>query len=164
MQNKINQYLWSQFGASIDMLENAIDACPVEVWNRNKGLFDFWYLAYHTIFWLDFYLTAKPEEYNPYKDFGTTEFDPEGILPYKVFTHAELKEFLDHCRKKCRKRIEGLTEDNMHITYKGGSVEMPQYELMLYQIRHVHHHTGQLNLLLRQQIDSAPLWVKRAAS
>jgi len=32
----------------------------------------------------------------------------------------------------------------------------------LYNLRHVQHHAAQLNLILRQTIDSAPPWVGRA--
>jgi uncharacterized damage-inducible protein DinB len=32
-------------------------------------------------------------------------------------------------------------------------------ELLLYNMRHVQHHTAQINLILRQIIDSAPRWV-----
>jgi len=35
-------------------------------------------------------------------------------------------------------------------------------ELLIYNLRHVQHHTAQLNLLLRQKTDSAPRWVGRA--
>jgi hypothetical protein len=31
-------------------------------------------------------------------------------------------------------------------------------------MRHVQHHAAQLNLILRQQIDSAPRWVVKAKS
>ena len=35
-------------------------------------------------------------------------------------------------------------------------------EVVLYHIRHVQHHTAQLNLILRQETDSAPGWVGKA--
>ena len=35
-------------------------------------------------------------------------------------------------------------------------------ELLLHSMRHVQHHAAQLNLILRQSIDSAPRWVSRA--
>jgi uncharacterized damage-inducible protein DinB len=35
-------------------------------------------------------------------------------------------------------------------------------ELSFYNMRHVQHHTAQLNLLLRQTIADAPKWVGRA--
>ena len=91
MENKTNKYVWAQFGASIEMLENAIDLCPKEVWYQKKDFSDFWYLAYHTIFWLDFYLAEIPESFVPFQNFGLTELDPEGILPDKVFSKEELK-------------------------------------------------------------------------
>jgi len=34
--------IWQQFGAAIDMLENAMRACPEDVWP------ECWYIAYHT--------------------------------------------------------------------------------------------------------------------
>ena len=36
---------------------------------------------------------------------------------------------------------------------------MPRAEVVIYNLRHVQHHVAQLNLLLRQRIDSAPQWV-----
>jgi hypothetical protein len=36
-----------QFHAAIDMLGNAIEACPETVW-AGRGRFAFWSLAYHT--------------------------------------------------------------------------------------------------------------------
>jgi hypothetical protein len=44
--------LWRQFGASIDMRENALLACPDDVWNDNTQP-EFWYITYHTLFFLD---------------------------------------------------------------------------------------------------------------
>jgi uncharacterized damage-inducible protein DinB len=35
-------------------------------------------------------------------------------------------------------------------------------EILLYNMRHVQHHAAQLNLLLRQAINDAPVWVSKA--
>ena len=161
MQDKINKYVWAQFGASIDMLEKAIDLCPSNLWNQNKGFADFWYIAYHALFFIDFYLTASPRKFTPFKDFGITELDPKGILPDKVFTKNELKTYVEHCRNKCRRTIKSIKEDSLKTDYKFGTLELNFFELILYNMRHVQHHTAQLNLLLRQQVDSSPKWVRR---
>lgn len=42
-----------------------------------------------------------------------------------------------------------------------GSLDGTALELLLYNMRHVQHHTAQLNLILRQETDSAPGWVAR---
>ncbi len=161
MQNKINDYVWAQFGASIEMLENAVDLCPQKAWNQKNDFSDFWYIAYHAIFWLDFYLAESPDKFVPLLNFGTTELDPEGLLPGRVFSKEELKLYVDHCRTKCKTTIESIDEKKGNMEYRFGSVELSFFELILYNMRHVQHHTAQLNLLLRQQIDSAPKWVKR---
>jgi hypothetical protein len=39
--------------------------------------------------------------------------------------------------------------------------DLNELEHLLYNMRHVQHHMAQLNLILRQVIDSAPNWVGR---
>src|SRR5437667_3626130 len=64
--------LWQQFGATIDMLENALLACPSTHWHgrlwsdqkdhpQPSESAAFWYITYHTLFWLDLYLTGSRE-------------------------------------------------------------------------------------------------------
>jgi hypothetical protein len=151
----------SQFGAAIDMLANAIKACPEELWKDRTQNPEYWYLVYHTLFWLDFYLTDCPDDFIPLTPFTLSELDPDGLLPERVYTKNELLTYLEHGRKKCQQTIENLRDEKASKSYKFGSVEMNFGELLLYNLRHVQHGVGQLNLILRQKTDSAPRWVKR---
>ena len=56
----IRESIWNQFGASLDMLENAIVMCPDEHWDTQ---IKFWYTSYHCIFWTDYYLTTEPSQF-----------------------------------------------------------------------------------------------------
>ncbi len=165
--------IWNQFGAAIDMLENAVHACPDNVWGdfskkpewKKKDVVGFWYLIYHTLFFLDYYLSEEVEsekDFAPPAPFTLSEFDPEGALPERVYTKEELLSYLDFCRKKFGLLMAGLTEEGAHrasgIPYRNMTVA----ELLLYNMRHVQHHAAQLNLILRQSIDSAPDWVSKA--
>ena len=161
MESFNKEILWSQFGAAIDMLRNAILECPMDLWNNRNRQPEFWYLAYHTLFWLDFYLTENPSEYIPREPFGITELDPAGILPGRLFTQDELIDFLDIGRTKCKSVINRLTTEKAAEKYEFGSVNLPFLELILYNMRHVQHHTAQMNLILRQQINNAPAWIKK---
>jgi hypothetical protein len=154
--------LWQQFGASIDMLGNAIDACPDELWSDRSQQPEYWYLVFHTLFWLDFYLSESREAFAPQPPFGLEEMDPAGVLPERVYTKDELKTFLEHGRRKCRAYIDNLEDETAGQRCKAGSPDMSVVELLLYNMRHVQHHAAQLNLILRQKIDSAPGWVSRA--
>ncbi len=159
MKNQLNESLWTQFGASIDMLENAIKACPAEHWETDTK---FWYNAYHTLFFLDYYLTMEPKIFSPPPPFTLSEFGDE--MPEKVYSKSELLGYLQYCRIKCYQLIADLTEDKLNARWinASGSMNYPVFELLLYNMRHVQHHAAQLNLLLRQGIDDAPGWVSRA--
>ena len=161
MLEVLKPLLWQQFGAAIQMLENAIVTCPEEVWATDKREFDFWYNAYHTIFWLDYYLSDSSEAFQPTEPFGVTDLDPSGLLPERVFTRAELLAYLGLARQKCRQRIHHLEADRI---FEGGSRDFTHLELLLYNLRHVQHHVGQLNQLLRQRTDDAPRWVARVGT
>ena len=148
-----------QFGASIDMLENAVTACPIEVWGDRSRRPEFWYVVYHTLFYLDLYLGGSVHGFVPPAPFTLDEMDPAGVMPDRVYTKAELQTYLEHTRDKCRAAIAGMTDERarQRCTFSWG--EMSFAELMLDNMRHVQHHAGQLNLILRQQTDSAPRWV-----
>jgi hypothetical protein len=157
----IKEILYSQFAASIEMLENAMKACPDKLWGDRKYKPEFWYLVYHTLFWLDFYLTDSPDKFFPPPPFTLSELDPEGLLPERVYARTELLTYLDYGRNKCKNVIDKLTDEKANKQYEYGSVEMSFGELLLYNMRHVQHGAAQLNLILRQKTDSAPRWVKR---
>ena len=154
--------IWRQFGAAIDMLENAIVACPANVWGDRPGWHEFWYLASHTLFFLDYYMSETAEGFAPPPPFGLEELDPDGVLPPRVYTKEELLTYLEHCRVKTRKAIGSLTDEKAGQEAVSLRPGLTFVELYLYTMRHVQHHAGQLNLILRQKIDSAPGWVSKA--
>ena len=152
----------SQFGAAIDMLENAIKLCPEDLWADRSKKHELWYMAHHTLFWLDLYLYGSIEGFRPPEPFGLEELDPKGVLPERVYSKTELLSYLKYCRKRCRQSLAELTEDSARRLCKFGRREISYAELLLYNLRHVQHHTAQLNLLMRLAIDKAPRWVGRS--
>lgn len=159
MDDDLKAALWRQFGAAIDMLENAVRACPEELWGDRSRRPEFWYTVYHTLFWLDVYLSDSDEGFAPPAPFNLDEFDPAGVLPERVYAKREMLDYLEHGRAKCRARIASLTEETARRRCVFGSIEGSAAEILLDNMRHVQHHTAQLNLILRQVTDSAPLWV-----
>ncbi len=153
--------VWSQFGAAIDMLENSINACPDEVWDDGTRTFSsYWYMVSHTLFWLDFYLSGAPINFAPPAPFGLEEFDPAGVIP-RVYTKDELQNYLQYCREKLRAVVNDLNEETADRICKVGTKEFVFAELLLDNLRHVQHHTAQLNLILRQKTDDASRWVSQ---
>jgi hypothetical protein len=154
--------IWQQFGAAIDMLKNALVACPDDLWGDRSRKPEFWYTAYHTLFWLDLYLSDSKEGFAPPPHFTLSEFEPD-LAPERVFSKDELLSYLAHGREKCRATITAMTAEKAQRRCGFERVDVSVAELLLYNMRHVQHHTGQLNTLLRQAIDSAPRWVVKAS-
>ena len=151
-----------QFGAAIDMLDNALLACPEELWGDQTQAQQFWYITYHCLFWLDLYLTGSVEGFTPPASFTLDELDPASIPPERVYTKDELRSYLIHCRTKCQDIIEALTDERAQEVCPIGKRGVSFIEHLLYNMRHVQEHASQLSLILGQKYGSAPGWVGSA--
>jgi hypothetical protein len=162
LQTRWKDLLWPQFGAAIEMLENAIEACPDALWGDRDREPEPWYLVYHTLFWLDMYLSDRPEGFHPPAPFNLDELDPAGVLPERVYSRVEMLEYLQHGRAKCRAALAALSDEKAMLEAPFEWVDATYAQLHLSNMRHVQHGAAQLNLLLRQEGGSAPRWVKKA--
>jgi uncharacterized damage-inducible protein DinB len=161
MNNTMKEIIWQQFGAAIDMLENAVLACPDDLWGDRSQRPEFWYVVFHTLFFIDLYLSDSDVGFAPPAPFTLDEMDERGLMPERVYTKEELLKYLEHGRKKCRTTITGMTEEKAKRRCGFHWLDISVAEVLLYNMRHVQHHAGQLNLILRQKIDSAPRWVRK---
>lgn len=164
----LKESLWKQFGASINMLTNAVSQWPDEDWHTNKRFF---YMAYHVSVFLDYYLTIPYKNFTsplPFTIIESGDIPDEAIddvVPDRIYSKAELLVYLQTSREKCRLLIAGLTEKKLTERWVEKFEDGMNYsvlEILLYNMRHVQHHAAQLNLLLRQAVDDAPGWVARA--
>lgn len=159
MDTAFKESLWKQFGASIDMLENAILLCTNELWDNDKK---FWYIVYHCLFYLDYYLAPEPKKFSPPSPYTLSELDPSGAMPERSYSKEELLSYLRYGRQKCHNLVMSMTDETANSRWVNNNKNFSVFEMLLYNMRHVQHHAGQLNLLLRQEIDDAPQWVSQA--
>lgn len=167
MIDALKESLWKQFGASIDMLKNAIVQWPEESWNTERKFF---YNAYHCLVFLDYYLTIPAKKLSsalPFTITASKDVPAEAIddlIPDRVYSKKELLDYLQSSREKCHQIIKGLTEDGLIERWieDSGTKNYSVLEILLYNMRHVQHHAAQLNMLLRNKIKNAPRWVRRA--
>jgi DinB family protein len=154
------ELIGQQFGAALEMLENAIGACPEDQWDAGSR---YWYIAYHTAFWTDYYLSDTPNEndYRPPEPFTLSEFE-DGQLPEREYTKAEVLDLLRHVRRRLHSQLQNNTaEELLERRFTNAYKNYSLFELLLYNMRHVQHHAAQLNLLLRQGGTAPPDWVSR---
>jgi hypothetical protein len=158
----VNQnMLWRQFNIAIDSFAVALKGCPPELWEQRlwedepdqwvaSGFGTFWYLCYHTLFWLDLYLTGAEEGFTPLGPFDLIEMQANETLP-RVYSKEELLGYLDTCRQRCHATITGLTIEQALRPCSFGWGDLPFAELLIYTMRHVQEHAAQLNYFLSQQ-------------
>lgn len=164
MDSNLKTSLWRQFGASIDYLADSVSACPDHLWqaplwqtpHSRPERAQFWYVTYHTLFWLDLYLTGAEEGFLPPAPFSLIEQDGDEPMPERVYTKDELLAYLKDCRERCRETIAALTDETAQQRCQFGWGECSFLELIPYNMRHVHGHASQLNMLLGQNGISAP--------
>jgi DinB superfamily len=167
MEPDLKTSLWRQFGASIDYLADTMSACPDALWraslwqtpNKDPKFSQFWYVSYHTLFWLHLYLTGTEEGFVPPAPFTLIEQDEDGPLPERVYTKAELQGYLSDGRAKCKAIIDSLSDETAERRCQFGWGECSFLELLIYNLRHVHGHASQLNMLLGQNGIATPDYV-----
>ena len=167
-----NKMLWRQFGAAIDNFGDVLRDCPDDLWKKQlwddqpdqwvaAGFSTFWYLCYHTLFWLDLYLTGAEEGFVPPAPFDLVEMEAGESLP-RIYTREELLGYWTYCRQRCRETIEPLSIEQANRLCRFPWGDLTFAELQLYNLRHVQEHGAQLRMFIGQQAGKPAQWVSRA--
>lgn len=151
------------------MLINVVSNCPNNFFEQNPR---FYYIAFHSTIFLDYYLTIPPSNFLPLLAFTQKEDKDrpkesiDDLIPDKVYSKQEVVDYLIKSREKCRQLIDSLTEEKLSERFKEGDepndMDYPILEILLYNMRHTQHHTAQLNMLLRQDVEKHMGWSFRA--
>lgn len=98
--------LHEQFGAAIKMLENVIKSCPAEFWDERTSGPPFWQVAYHTMWFLDWYLGGSKEEHEAFiPKFEGERYENLDKLPKEKITCEQLLTYLFDIKGKANQRM-----------------------------------------------------------
>jgi hypothetical protein len=157
-----------QFAAAIQMIRLAIEACPDQLWDDRADGSPFWHLAYHALFYTDFYLSENEKTFRA-RDFheNKAQFLPgdygehAGIVntPERAFRKDQLLDYADHCLRKCDDTFEKLTNERVLERCGFWWYQLSVGEFLLNTLRHAQHHAGQLALLLRRHAGVGSDWL-----
>jgi len=174
MESLFRKCLWQNFGAAIDMLKEEIDLCPDDLWQKEGK---FYYLSYHTIIFLDYYLTSPVRDFKPVLTYTIVDADKlpsdavDDVIPDDFYSKKDCIDYLGKIREKCKNLILlgphekfgqpwiDKTEVNMHGLCPNTVINYSLLEILFYNFRHIQHHVGQLNLMLRQKANNAADWI-----
>jgi DinB superfamily len=117
----------------------------------------FWLVAYHCLFFVDFYLWDGTGDWSPPPEFaGGHAEQPIGAdgaapLPSGTYSRSELLGLVDHCRKRSRGVLSALTDEQLSLRcgswhpHRGKTFR----ELLQVNLAHLGEHGGQLEAAVR---------------
>jgi hypothetical protein len=152
--------LQRHFVPTYDMLSRLVDHCPAELWDAPCGGYAFWHLVYHTAYWVDYWVrtdySGAPWQSMTFDDKDVTfELDK----PFTdILTQAELAAYLAAISAKVDRFFDELTD----VDVLGPIVERSDLtygDVLLMQVRHIQHHVGLCNAILREHDAEAVPWL-----
>ena len=176
MTTQLKDCLCKNFLAAIDMFTNVVRLCPDELWKDKK----FFNLTYHTAIFLEYYLSSPVKDFRPILTYTLYAADKlpidavDDVIADRHFTKNEVIRQLLTVREKCQSLISQATMDkllarwihdeevDLHGLCPSVVVNYSLLEILMYNLRHLQHHTGQLNLFMRQQANVATDWISHA--
>ena len=145
----VKHMLRSQYGAALRMLADCVAACGDEHYEGRIAGATFRQIAYHTLFFTDFYLSATEGEFRLRRLHrrGGDERGPDlcpGLSPDETLAYARL------CRRKAARSLAAETEPSLRGPSGFVRRDVSRAELHVYNIRHIQHHTGAMSAYLRR--------------
>jgi hypothetical protein len=155
-----------QIGAAFKMLENVINNANDTTWTSRLNNMPFWQICYHVLWYTDFYFHANQETFRP------QSFDMEGIKNYWIKPDSQMienqkhpiskKDMLFYCnygRQKAQQFIDGIDVTYFTTPSPFEWHGFPKIDIVDYNIRHLQHHIGQLDIILRREQDIGNPWI-----
>lgn len=147
--------LTNQYEAVFCMLNTCIDRCPDSGWDAPVGTKPFSQVAFHTLFFTDYYLGTSPDGFRdqPFHLENTEHFrdyeEFEWREPVLLYERPFVTRYVQHCRTKARDAIAAEAAESLNGPSRFPRRDFTRAELYVYNMRHVHHHAAQFSLRLR---------------
>jgi len=158
MIDYIKTILTGQFEAALCMMDRCIRACPAgaagpaDHWEGRIANGTFRWVAYHTLFWLDLYLSPGDEHDFVLRDIHHRGGDERGDRACPGLSRDETIEYVAICRRKMLDTLAAETAESLQAPCGISRRKLSRGELHLYNLRHVQHHTDQLSAYLRRVV------------
>ena len=140
-----------QFEAALAMLKQCVERCPPDLWESQVAALTVRQIAYHTLFFVDFYLTPQEDAFE-LRELHRVGGDEREPVNSPGLTQEQTLAYVAVCLEKLRLIIAGETEETLRGPSGFSWCKFPRAEMHLYSLRHVQHHTGQLSAHLRRLV------------
>jgi uncharacterized damage-inducible protein DinB len=150
MSELYKQIVLGQFEAALAMFRQCVARCPEANWEDKIVNGTFRQTAYHTLFFVDFYLSTTEEsfELRELHHRGGDEREPDvcpGLSKEETLAYTEI------CHERLISQIAVETDATLAGPSGIARRKITRAELHIYNMRHVQHHTGAMSAFLRKR-------------
>jgi len=131
----VHEVIQSQYLAALAMLKEAITKCPPTVWDASQDKDNFWFKAYHAIYYAHLYLQPARKDFVRWKGHRKPT---DNLLPLSKPEVLEYLAFVEHEVAHHVPATDFEAESGFH------GFHMSKLEFQLVNIRHIQQHTGEL--------------------
>jgi hypothetical protein len=155
----------NQMEAALCTLHVCIERCPDTTWDSPVVNYRFCQVAFHTLFYADFYLgydeasfrqqpfhLDHPQFFGDYEEFEDRE-------PVSLYDKPSIHAYVAHCRAKAAQAITEETEESLRAPARFERRRCSRAELYVYNVRHIQHHAANLGLILRMFANGDIPWI-----
>lgn len=140
--------LIAQYEAALSTLRMCIATCPDDRWEEKIANGSFRWVAYHTLYCTDYYLSSEASFVM--RDLHKIGGDERDDRPAAGLDRPQTLEYLNLCRDYVHTSLAKETDETLRGESGFPSHKITRGELHIYNIRHVQHHVGQLSAHLRR--------------
>lgn len=166
MEN-IRTILKSQYRSSLIMLKGAIEPCPDELWHDEKPTNCFWQIAYHSLFFAQFYAQVDEASFQPWSGHQHKVQYPDAIpgpeiegsdLPLIAapYSKSEVLAYWTFCETNIDQWLDLLDLNSSESGFSWYKVSKLEHQII--NIRHIQHGAAQLADRLRSHSNIGVAW------
>jgi len=155
-----------QIGAAFIMLEHVIDNANDTTWTARISNVPFWQICYHVLWFTDFYFHANEATFQP-QSFDMKEIHNYWIKPDSQMVENQkhpisknnMKAYCKYARQKANEFIQSINDTYFTAPSPFEWHGFPKIDLVDYNLRHIQHHVGQLDVILRREQNIGNPWI-----
>jgi len=141
------------FDFAFSLLQQYMEVCPDEIWNKKFGGWPVWQQVYHALNAVDFFIAAPGAE--PVKGLVPAEVGSLKVQGEKPVSRDEMKEFAKLVKSAADGYMNALNDADMTKISEGATARMGRETrhatVMALMIGHILYHLGSCDAALREQ-------------
>jgi hypothetical protein len=159
MKTDIIRILKRQLDGSFEMIEQAISLCPEDVWDKGEGnTVPIWEQVYHALFFVNVWLKDWRKK-REYPEFHIKEALALEKVTGRRISRDQMKGYMVEVTRKTESFFASITPGSLEEESEEWGKMWTVADRILGQIRHVQHHMGYINAILRMKGTATVPWI-----